>query len=144
MSFSFQAVAAPPAGNPGTPGVAVPGGAAPAGGQAAAAPPPSMITMLLPFLILVPFLFLSFRRQKKEKEARGSLKKGDRVVTQSGLIGELVDLDERIGKVKIAPGTTVQVLASALSPFELTTEKKAESKDLADLKEAKAGASDKK
>ncbi len=144
MSFSFQAVAAPPAGNPGTPGVAVPGGAAPAGGQAAAAPPPSMVTMLLPFLILVPFLFLSFRRQKKEKEARGSLKKGDRVVTQSGLIGELVDLDERIGKVKIAPGTTVQVLASALSPFELTTEKKAESKDLEDLKEAKAGASDKK
>ena len=144
MSFAFQAVAAPPAGKPGTPGVAVPGGAAPAGGQAAAAPPPSMVTMLLPFLILVPFLFLSFRRQKKEKEARGSLKKGDRVVTQSGLIGELVDLDERIGKVKIAPGTTVQVLASALSPFEPTTEKKAVSKDLEDLKEAKAGASDKK
>lgn len=142
MSFSFQAVAAPPAGNP---GVAVPGGPAPAGGQAAAAPPPSMITMLLPFLILVPFLFLSFRRQKKEKEARGSLKKGDRVVTQSGLIGELVDLDERIGKVKIAPGTTVQVLASALSPFEPTPEKKAETKDLEDLKEAsRAGASDKK
>jgi preprotein translocase subunit YajC len=140
MSFSFQAVAAPPAGNP---GVAVPGGPAPAGGQAAASPP-SMVTMLLPFLILVPFLFLSFRRQKKEKEARGSLKKGDRVVTQSGLIGELVDLDERIGKVKIAPGTTVQVLASALSPFEPTPEKKTETKDLEDLKEAKAGASDKK
>ena len=140
MSFSFQAVAAPPAGNP---GVAVPNGPAPAGGQAAAAPPPSMITMLLPFLILVPFLFLSFRRQKKEKEARGSLKKGDRVVTQSGLIGELVDLDERIGKVKIAPGTTVQVLASALSPYEIP-EKKTETKDLEDLKEAKAGASDKK
>jgi preprotein translocase subunit YajC len=143
MSFSFQAVAAPPAGNP---GVAVPGGPPPAGGQAAASPP-SMVTMLLPFLILVPFLFLSFRRQKKEKEARGSLKKGDRVVTQSGLIGELMDLDERIGKVKIAPGTTVQVLASALSPFEPTpsaAEKKSETKDLEDLKEAKAGASDKK
>lgn len=143
MSFSFQAVAAPPAGNP---GVAVPGGPPPAGGQAAASPP-SMVTMLLPFLILVPFLFLSFRRQKKEKAARGSLKKGDRVVTQAGLIGELVDLDERIGKVKIAPGTTVQVLASALSPFEPTpnaAEKKAETKDLEDLKEAKAGASDKK
>lgn len=137
MSFSFQQVQ--PQGNP---GVAVPGGAPPAGaGQAA---PPSMVTMLLPFLILVPFLFLSFRRQKKEKEARGSLKKGDRVVTQAGLIGELVELDERIGKVKIAPGTTVQVLASALSPFEsaVSTEKK--DKDLEDLKEAKAGASDKK
>jgi preprotein translocase subunit YajC len=103
-----------------------------------------MVTMLLPFLILVPFLFLSFRRQKKEKEARGSLKKGDRVVTQAGLIGELVDLDERIGKVKIAPGTTVQVLASALSPFEATVSTEKKDKDLEDLKEAKAGASDKK
>jgi preprotein translocase subunit YajC len=141
MSFSFQQVQPPQ----GTPGVAVPGGAAPAGAPASAAAPPSMVTMLLPFLILVPFLFLSFRRQKKEKEARGSLKKGDRVVTQAGLIGELVDLDERIGKVKIAPGTTVQVLASALSPFDnAAAEKKSDTKDLADLKEAKATASDKK
>src|SRR4051794_21445092 len=116
MSFSFQQVQ--PQGNPGVASSPVPGGAAPAGAGQAAPPPPSMVTMLLPFLILVPFLFLSFRRQKKEKEARGSLKKGDRVVTQAGLIGELVELDERIGKVKIAPGTTVQVLASALSPFE--------------------------
>jgi hypothetical protein len=47
--------------------------------------------------------------------------------------------------VKIAPGTTVQVLATALSPFDATpaTEKKAD-KDLEDLKEAKATASDTK
>ena len=141
MSFSFFQQVQPKAG---TPGVADPAGA-PAGAAAPASPPPSMVTMLLPFLILVPFLFLSFRRQKKEKAARGSLKKGDRVVTTSGLIGELVDLDERIGKVKIAPGTTVQVLASALSPFDPASpaDKKA-GKDLEDLKEAKAGASDKK
>lgn len=139
MSFSFQQVQP----QQGTPGVAAPGGAPPAGAAQASAPP-SMVTMLLPFLILVPFLFLSFRRQKKEKEARGSLKKGDRVVTQAGLIGELVDLDDRIGKVKIAPGTTVQVLASALSPFDATPAAEKKDKDLADLKEAKAGASDKK
>lgn len=141
MSFSFQNVQP----NQGTPGTTAPG-APPAGGAAPAGAPPSMVTMLLPFLILVPFLFLSFRRQKKEKAARGSLKKGDRVVTQAGLIGELVDLDDRIGKVKIAPGTTVQVLASALSPFDMSaaSDKKSETKDLEDLKEAKAGASDKK
>ena len=141
MSSSFFQAVQPKAG---TPGVADPAGA-PAGGASgpAASPSPSMVTMLLPFLILVPFLFMSFRRQKKEKEARGSLKKGDRVVTTSGLIGELVDLDERIGKVKIAPGTTVQVLATALSPFEATVDKKSD-KDLADLKEAKAGVPDTK
>jgi preprotein translocase subunit YajC len=141
-SLSFFQQVQPKAG---TPGVSDPGGAPSGGGAPQAGPPSSMITMLLPFLILVPFLFLSFRRQKKEQAARSSLKKGDRVVTTAGLIGELVDLDERIGKVKIAPGTTVQVLATALSPFDTApaTEKKAD-KDLEDLKEAKATASDKK
>ncbi|MBS2019127.1 MAG: preprotein translocase subunit YajC [Deltaproteobacteria bacterium] len=117
------------------------GAAGGGGGAGGASPPGSMMTMLLPFLILVPFLFLSFRRQKKEQEARGKLKKGDRVLTQAGLIGELMELDERIAKVKIAPGTTVQVLASALSPFDASSgaEKKTD-KELADLKEAKASA----
>lgn len=133
----FQQVQPKGAPDPGTPGAAPGGG----GGGGGSAPGGSMVTMLLPFLILVPFLFLSFRRQKKEQEARGKLKKGDRVLTQAGLIGELMDLDDRIAKVKIAPGTTVQVLASALSPFDATsgTEKKTD-KELSDLKEAKASA----
>jgi len=136
MSF-FQNV--PP--KQGTPGVAEP--SAPAG--AAPQPAPgggSMLTMLLPMLILVPFLFMSFRRQKKEQEARKNLKRGDRVVTQAGLIGELVEMDERIAKVKIAPGTTVQVLANALSSFDgSAADKSAKTdKELADLKEAKATA----
>lgn len=97
--------------------------------------------MLLPILILVPFLLLSFRRQKKEQESRAKLKKGDKVVTQAGLIGELVEMDERIAKVKIAPGTTVQVLASSVGSFEATPEAtKKSDKDLEDLKEAKATA----
>jgi preprotein translocase subunit YajC len=123
---------------PGTPGVEQPSGP-PSGGAQPQGPAPSMWTMLLPFLILVPFLFFSFRRQKKEQQARANLKKGDRVVTQAGIIGELVDLDEKVAKVKIAPGTTVQVLASSVSSYEPTPEKKTD-KQLDDLKEAKAGA----
>ncbi len=125
----------------GTPGVAQE--SAPAGGAPAPSSPPGggMLTMLLPFLILVPFLFMSFRRQKKEAESRKNLKKGDKVVTQAGLIGELVELDERIAKVKIAPGTTVQVLASAVSSFEAQAAAPSKTdKELADLKEAKATA----
>ncbi len=135
MSFySFQQVGP----KTGTPGVAEP--SAPAGGAAPAAPSGSMMTMLLPFLILVPFLFMSFRRNKKEAEARKGLKKGDRVVTTAGLIGELVEMDDRVAKVKIAPGTTVQVLASALSTFDPAPATAKTDKDLADLKEAKATA----
>ena len=137
MSFAFFQQVVPK----GTPGVADPGPAAPTGAAPQqAAPPGSMITMLLPFLILVPFLFMSFRRQKKEQEARSKLKKGDRVVTQAGLIGELVDMDDRIAKVKIAPGTTVQVLASSVSSFDSAASEKKTDKELEDLKEAKAAA----
>jgi preprotein translocase subunit YajC len=106
------------------------------------APPGSMVTMLLPLLVLVPILFMSFRRQKKEQEARSKLKKGDRVVTQGGLVGELVELEDRVSKVKIAPGTTVQVLTSSVSTFEAAGAAKTD-KELADLKDAKA-ATDKK
>ena len=34
------------------------------------------------------------RRQKKERAARESLKKGDRVMTNAGLVGELVEMDD--------------------------------------------------
>ena len=121
-----------------------PGAAPPAGGGGAApAAGGSMGMAFLPMLLLIPFLFLSFRRQKKEREARGTLKKGDKIVTASGIIGELTDIDERVGKVKIAPGTTIQVLASSISPYEIPAEKKT-GKELDDLKEAKATAADKK
>lgn len=141
MSFEFFQQVQPKAGTPGVsdPGPAPAQGAPPP--QGGGAGPASMMPMLLPFLILVPFLFMSFRRQKKEQEARGKLKKGDNVVTQSGLIGELVDIDDRVAKVKIAPGTTVKVLATGISSFDpnANADKKTD-KALEDLKEAKAGA----
>jgi preprotein translocase subunit YajC len=125
----------------GTPGVAQdPGAGGGAGGPGAggAGGQGSPIMMFLPFLIMIPFFFLMSRRQKKEQEARAKLKKGDQVVTQAGLIGELVETDERISKLKIAPGTTVRVLTSSLGPLEAPASKT--EAELKDLKEAKASA----
>ena len=128
-NFSFQNVQ-PKAGTPTT---TQDGSGAPAGG----APPSgggSMLTMLLPFVLFIPIFFLMFRKQKKEADLRKNLKKGDRVVSTSGLIGELIDLDERFARVKIAPGTTVQMLANSISPVpEAPAEKGAQ-----ELKDAKA------
>src|SRR5262249_12504167 len=99
------------------------------------------IGFLFPLLIMVPFLFLMFRRQKKEQEQRSKLKKGDTVVAQSGLIGELMEMDERIAKVKITPGTTVRMLRTSLAPLDAAADKKADAdRDLKDLKEAKIAA----
>jgi preprotein translocase subunit YajC len=115
----------------GTPGVAQESGGG--GAPAPAAAPGGGMMMILPLLIMVPFLFLTFRRQKKEQQQREKLKKGDRVASTSGLIGELMELDERFAKVKIAPGTTVQMLASSIAPLE---DKATAAKDVKDAKVA--------
>ena len=124
----------------GTPGVAQ-DPTPPAGGP----PPGSSGTpfggfgpLLMMLAVFVPFFLLMSRRQKKEQAARGALKKGDKVMANSGLIGELMDMDDRIAKVKIAPGVTVQLMANTVSPF--VEPEKASPKE---LKEAKA-VSDKK
>lgn len=103
----------PKGGAPATQGVP----STPAGGAAPPAPGGG-IMMFLPFLILIPFFFLMSRRNKKESEARQKLKKGDRVASSAGLVGELMEMDEKLAKVKIAPGVTVQMLASSISPLD--------------------------
>jgi preprotein translocase subunit YajC len=125
---------AAPASPPGTPGIAV----APAGGAAPAAPPGGSPYMsLIMVLMFAPILFFMFRRNNKEREARAKLKKGDRIASTSGLVGELIEMDERFAKVKLGPGNTVTMLTSSLLPLE-TAPAKTDDKDLKDLKEAKA------
>jgi preprotein translocase subunit YajC len=106
----------------GTPGVVQD---APAGGGGSSASSGSgggsglagMMPILMMLVIFVPFFLLMNRRQKKETQARSALKKGDRVMTNSGLIGELIEMDERIAKVKIAEGVKVLFMANTVSPF---------------------------
>jgi preprotein translocase subunit YajC len=78
-------------------------------------------------------------QKKKDAEIRAKLKKGDRVVSQSGILGELVEMDDRVAKVKIAPGTNVSMLISTVTPYEAAAPAK-DDKQLRDLKDAKAGA----
>jgi preprotein translocase subunit YajC len=96
------------------------------------------LPILMMLVIFVPFFLLMSRRQKKETAARAGLKKGDQVVTNAGLIGQLVEVTDHVAKVKVAPSVEVKVLANTISPY--VDPEKAQSKD---LKEAKA-TSDKK
>jgi preprotein translocase subunit YajC len=130
--FSFQQVG-PKAG---TPGVAQDGTAPPAGGAPQGAPPGcgGGLGAFFPLLLFIPLLFMMFRKQKKEQESRSKLKKGDQIVSNSGLIGELVDINERVAKVKIAPGTTVQMLANSVSPMPAEPASSAADKELKDAK----------
>jgi preprotein translocase subunit YajC len=129
----------PKASSPGVAQDSAPAAGGGGGGQAGGSPLGGLTPLLLMLVIFVPFFFMMSRRQKKEQQARASLKKGDRVMSTAGLIGELVDMDDRVAKVKVAPGVTLQILANTLSPF-VETEKAPPAKE---LKEAKA-VSDKK
>ena len=122
-AFAFQEV--PPApGRPAAPGNApAPKAAEAAPSKPAAegggAPPPSGLSMMLPFVLLIGMLGLlmwsSRSQQKKQAASVAALKKGDRVLTQSGLIGKLLETDHALTpKLELAPGVKVQVLKSSL------------------------------
>ena len=71
-----------------------------------------MLAMLVPLMILM--FWLPRSQQKKQEAAVSSLKRGDRVVTQSGLVGKLVEVGDRYVKVELAPGVNVQMLRTGL------------------------------
>jgi len=91
------------------------------------------------FVVMIVMFFMNRNQRKKESDTRAKLKKGDRVVSQSGIIGELVELDDKVAKVKIGPGTNVQMLVSSIGPYEVAAAK-ADDKQLKDLKDAKVAA----
>ncbi len=75
----------------------------------------NLISSLLPLVALFAiFYFLVIRPQqnqaKKHKEMISSLKKGDKVITNGGLIGEVVKADEDSIKLKLNDeGVTVKI-----------------------------------
>jgi preprotein translocase subunit YajC len=99
----------------------------------AAAPPSpggggsSMVLMLMFLLPFILFMFFSNRStQKKQKDMESKLKKGDRVVTQSGLVGKLVDpIEGRHARIEIAPGVKVQVLRTSIAGLDVEDATKA-------------------
>ena len=76
----------------------------------------------LPFiLIIVVFYFLMIRpQQKKQKEHQrmlGELRKGDRVVTNSGMFGTIVGINDKdnIIVLKIGENVKVEFLKSSIA-----------------------------
>jgi preprotein translocase subunit YajC len=118
----------------GSPGTASDGTPPPSGSSSGGGSPlAGFAPILMMLVIFVPFFLLMSRRQKKEAQARASLKKGDRVMTNAGLVGELMEMDDRLAKVKIAPGVTAQFVANTLTPYV-----EPEKTPAKELKEAKA------
>ena len=76
--------------------------------------------MLIPIvgMLLIFYLLLIRPQQKRQKETRRtieSLRKGDRIVTSSGLYGTLVGIKDNMVVVKIAENVKVEMLKSAVT-----------------------------
>ena len=84
------------------------------GDAPAAAPPPQGPPMLLFFgLIIAIWYFLVIRPQTKQARAHqqmvAELKKGDQVVTGSGLHGRVAAVEEGVVHIEVAKGVKVRV-----------------------------------
>lgn len=87
----------------------------------------------LPFLLLMLVVFVFFiilpqqRRQKKERNFMNTLKKGDRVITKSGMHGKIAELNDKdetcvvetlAGKIKMERTAISLEMSSKLNPKE--------------------------
>ncbi len=90
---------------------------------------PSLLETFMPFIfVLVIFYFLLIRPQGKRAQAHkmflSNLKRGDSVLTSSGLLGTIEGLTDRFVTLQIADGVKVRILRSQIAgPME--EEKKA-------------------
>ena len=80
----------------------------------------SPLSMLIPIvgMLAIFYLLLIRPQQKRQKETQKmieAVKKGDRIVTASGLYGSVVGVKENIVVLKIAENVKVEMLKSAIS-----------------------------
>ena len=69
---------------------------------------------LLPFLLIfVIFYFLLIlpqqRRQKQHREMLSHLKKGDKIITSSGIWGTITSIDKETATLQIADNTKIKI-----------------------------------
>ena len=91
------------------------------------------IVSFLPFiLIAVVFYFVFFRPQarqaKQHQSFLGALKKGDEVLTQGGIIGTVVLVEDRTVTLDVGAGTKIRVIKNQVAGAFKPVEPKAEAK----------------
>lgn len=84
---------------------------------------PSGIALFLPLiLIMVIFYFLMIlpaqRRQKKVAEMLKALKTGDKVITNGGIYGTIVGLEDEAVQLRVAEQVKMKVSRSAIAGLQ--------------------------
>lgn len=88
--------------------------------QTASGAQPSAFEMFVPFIfIFVIFYFLIIRpqakRQKDHQKFLSEVKRGDEVITSSGILGRVEGITEQFVTLEIADGVKVKMLRSQIA-----------------------------
>ena len=88
-----------------------------------------LVSLVPIFLVFGIFYFLLLapmrKRQKALQKVVEGLKRGDKVVTNGGLIGEIAAVEDRIVHLKLGENVKVRVLKSAIAGLEGSAEPEA-------------------
>jgi preprotein translocase subunit YajC len=84
---------------------------------------PNIVVQMLPFVLMLGiFYFLVLRpmqtRQKKVRDFQASLKVGDRVITTSGIYGQISKIGEASIKLQIADKITIEIARAAVGGLQ--------------------------
>ena len=87
---------------------------------------PGLLSLLPFLLIFVVFYFLLIlpqqRRQKKQREMLDALKKGDKIITSSGIWGSITNLDKDTATIQIADNTKIRMQRDHIASIRTTHE----------------------
>lgn len=106
---------------------------APAGGNGGGGCPNSQIFLLASFVAIFYFIYIrpTGQDQKRRETLLQTLKRGDEVVLQSGIIGKVADISNKTVHIELARNVKMEVLKTAV------VQKKADLKLSEDEKSAK-------
>lgn len=88
---------------------------------------PQFWEMMVPFVfIFVVFYFLIIRpqgkRQKEHQNFLGSLKRGDEVVTNSGILGRIEGMTDQFVTLEVADGVRIKMLRNQVAASSKTVQ----------------------
>lgn len=80
----------------------------------------SSLLLMLGVIVILYFFMIrpQMQRQKKEKQFRAQLAKGDNVVTIGGIYGKIVSIDDDSVLLSVDEGTKIRVTRSAISKYK--------------------------
>jgi len=90
----------------------------------------SLLPLVLIFVVLYFFMIRpQMKKQKKEKNFVESIKRGDKVVTKSGLHGKVADMSEKLDAVILETGSGKMTFDKSALSYELSQKVNAPAKE---------------